>query len=284
MRLRILSTLAFLATATSFATLVHAATPEAKCQATKNALAGRYASCLARAEYDMVVSDNQTRYDREKADCAARLAAGWRKAEERAIAAGAPCPTSDDVAAVQSQAVRFADAVAGLIGNRRYRDNGDGTITDFRTGLMWEKKTTAVGSGENYADPHDVDNFYAPTDRNRLYDNGRLASQFLQSLNGVTTDGLTFTGCFAGHCDWRMPTSVELYGIVDANAPGCWTAEGPDGPACIDPIFGTTYAEGTWSSTTEDVFSNWFVHFARPDFVAININAPGPVRAVRNAW
>ena len=39
-------------------------------------------------------------------------------------------------------------------------DNGDGTVTDQQTGLQWEKKTTAVGSGANAADLHDVDNRY----------------------------------------------------------------------------------------------------------------------------
>jgi hypothetical protein len=42
----------------------------------------------------------------------------------------------------------------------RFVDNGDGTVTDNQTGLQWEKKTTAVGSVANLADPHDVDNAY----------------------------------------------------------------------------------------------------------------------------
>jgi len=46
----------------------------------------------------------------------------------------------------------------------RYIDNGDGTVTDKVTGLQWEKKTTTVGSGQNYADPHNVDNYYTWTD------------------------------------------------------------------------------------------------------------------------
>jgi hypothetical protein len=35
-----------------------------------------------------------------------------------------------------------------------------GTIKDTCTGPQWEKKTTAVGSGVNAADLHDVDNRY----------------------------------------------------------------------------------------------------------------------------
>jgi hypothetical protein len=34
-------------------------------------------------------------------------------------------------------------------------------VTDTETGLQWEQKTTAVGSGADFADPHDVDNEYS---------------------------------------------------------------------------------------------------------------------------
>jgi hypothetical protein len=49
----------------------------------------------------------------------------------------------------------------------RYIDNGDGTISDTRTGLMWEKKTGIVGDSIDCpgslkcADVHNVNNRYA---------------------------------------------------------------------------------------------------------------------------
>ena len=42
----------------------------------------------------------------------------------------------------------------------RFVDNGDETITDTQLGLMWEKKTTTVGSGTSDTDIRDVDNTY----------------------------------------------------------------------------------------------------------------------------
>jgi hypothetical protein len=42
-----------------------------------------------------------------------------------------------------------------------FSDLGDGTIYDSATDLQWETKTTAVGSGVNAADLHDVDNYYS---------------------------------------------------------------------------------------------------------------------------
>src|SRR5215475_7571875 len=45
-----------------------------------------------------------------------------------------------------------------LLGGR-FVDNGDGTVTDQATGLVWEKKDNLDGNA-NFADPHDADNTY----------------------------------------------------------------------------------------------------------------------------
>jgi hypothetical protein len=43
--------------------------------------------------------------------------------------------------------------------NTRFVDNTDGTITDHKTGLMWEKKVK-LDSTADAANPHDADNAY----------------------------------------------------------------------------------------------------------------------------
>jgi hypothetical protein len=73
---------------------------------------------------------------------------------------------------------------------RSYTDNGDGTITDNVTGLMWEK---LVADGSSI---HAV---------------GRLftwAGAFAQiaTLNAMN---------FAGHNDWRLPNVNELQSLID---------------------------------------------------------------------
>ena len=76
---------------------------------------------------------------------------------------------------------------------RSFPDNGDGTITDDATGLMWEKLS-------NDDSIHDVDTVYT-------WDNA-FASK-LATLNSTN---------FAGHSDWRLPNRFELESLVNAGA------------------------------------------------------------------
>jgi Protein of unknown function (DUF1566) len=142
-------------------------------------------------------------------------------------------------------------------------------------------------------DPHNVNNVYTwfaslggPA--------GPAFTSFLVKLNtGISTDSVTTTGCFAGHCDWRLPSITELAAIMDLNAPGCGS-----GSACIDMTnFGPTLAEepegdftvgyGYWSATSATgPFDAWLVFYgAPPSGVGLdNKTMAYPVRAVRAAW
>ncbi len=121
---------------------------------------------------------------------------------------------------------------------RRYIDNGDGTISDTTTGLMWEKKTPAGDGGV-----HDVNNRYRWSDSEERPD-GIAFTEFLIALNDAkSNDGETVTGCFANHCDWRLPQIDELKGIF-LSPFSCSTSP------CIDSIFGPTQSLYSWSATT----------------------------------
>ena len=87
----------------------------------------------------------------------------------------------------------------------RFLDNGDGTVTDTKTGLMWAAKDN--GSPVNWSNAH----------------------SYCQNYGG------------GGHSDWRMPTLAELASLydpeninrggyhlnrlIDTSAQSCWAAE-----------------------------------------------------------
>jgi hypothetical protein len=151
-----------------------------------------------------------------------------------------------------------AKATKALI-SCRYRDNGDGTVTDYDTGLQWEKKDGTDGAPA-LGNPHDVDNRYSWSLAADISRTGTAFTDFLARLDeSESSDGVTEAPCFVGHCDWRLPTIVELWGIEDLTASACGS-----GSPCIAPVFGPTVALNYWSATTVATDQNiaWFVNFS----------------------
>jgi hypothetical protein len=134
----------------------------------------------------------------------------------------------------------------------RYVDNGDGTITDNKTGLVWEQKLNCSDT----SNPRCVNNFYSWS-ASTVDPDGPLYTDFLQKLNGLNLTG--GEPCFASYCDWRIPTQGELRSILLAQYPPVC----PSNP-CIDPIFGPGLGRGYWSSSSlASTASNaWFVDFS----------------------
>jgi hypothetical protein len=147
----------------------------------------------------------------------------------------------------------------------RFVDNGDETITDTMTGLMWEKKTTAVGSGTNSLDARDVDNKFTWE---------YAMNDYVDRLNGRLIAFATDTA-FARHTDWRIPTMQELQTIVE-----------PASPGRINPAFGPNAPASYWTSSRRLLGPTavpWYVGFGTDIPVYVGQPFSFHVRAVRNA-
>ena len=110
----------------------------------------------------------------------------------------------------------FIRCVRGKLGygDNEFIDNGDGTITDAATGLMWTKSDSAV--------------------------------------TGNWEQALSYAGKlkYAGYDGWRLPNAKELQSIVDyTRAPDA--LDPAYRSAAIDPVFDLTETESWfWTSTT----------------------------------
>jgi len=115
----------------------------------------------------------------------------------------------------------------------RFTMNGNGTVTDTKTGLMW-KKCSEGQSGTDCS-------------------SGSAATytwqQALQQAQTVNS------GSFAGYSDWRVPNVKELVSITEKQ--------------CVEPainltVFPNTPSSWFWSSSPGASVSNgaWIVYFS----------------------
>ena len=331
-----------------------AQSPGQKCETGKNMEAGKYASCLHKAEAKLLKTKGTcallptascygdaecgpvgpcvkdlTKYGEAVAKCEGKFEAKWDKLTQTAVDKGDLCPDGlqqTDVKAVIDDCVEnVAGGLAGdgldLCGNgaidageecdfgvigsgtcaskgfaggtiacnadctydtsecftSRYVDNGDGTISDNETGLMWAKKS-------DDGSIHDMDNRYTwgVLTISPYPPIGTAFAVYLALLNGSAGGA-----CFAGHCDWRLPTIEELQGLV------VWSAAS----TTIDPIFkspctpGCTVTECSctqssfyWSASTEQSFPTvaWYVFFGSGHNSVFDKTGDYHVRAVRS--
>jgi len=137
---------------------------------------------------------------------------------------------------------------AGALPTLDYTDNGDGTVTDNNTNLMWVKEPGAIGGVW-----------------------GAPGTPALMSWN-VGLDECELLN-YAGHSDWRMPNIKELMSIVDFSRM----------PSCIDPAFTFVQLAGYWSSTTYATMTAmaWQIKFSDGGMetnIKVNFDFVRPVR------
>jgi hypothetical protein len=153
----------------------------------------------------------------------------------------------------------------------RFVDNGDGTVTDNLTNLVWEQKTNSNGIA-NYGDLHDADNTYTySTDLDGDAD-GIAFTAFYGSLNNGA--------CFAGQCDWRPPTAAELRTILLPESYPCTTNP------CVSAEFLPSQSEEYGSATVGQNQPNttWCVNFTNGTTMSEIKTASKYYRAVRGGF
>ena len=116
--------------------------------------------------------------------------------------------------AVQAQTCQ-PESIPASTPNSQLQDNGDGTITDRKTGLIW-KQCLEGQSGSDCAS------------------SGVEIFSWQQALQRAQT--VNSSGGFAGFSDWRLPTIKELSSLVEHQ--------------CVGPAINLTrfpYAPNDWS-------------------------------------
>jgi len=159
-----------------------------------------------------------------------------------------------------------------------YVDNGDGTVTDTKTGLVWEKKS-------DDGSIHDKDDVYTLGLTVPPYTlNGTAVTIFLAALNAGSG--------FAGHTDWRLPNLTELESIrnlgnvnpaVSAAFNASCGASSSGNPGCTVTTCSCTSADVHWSSSTYGGPAElaWAISFADGDVDSDFKDSEYYVRAVR---
>jgi Protein of unknown function (DUF1566) len=231
--MRTFSTVAIAALSTVMPLLTPAAqgvSPAIKCEVAKLKLAGRYGACRLRAEAKAVKKARTPEFmqcdDRlvAKWQEAERKAGGACPTEgdesdlQRFISLHTDyvakavagilvvpiCPAGQPLRTGQTQCYDAGGAVISCAGTGQdgelqkglapsYLDNGDGTVSDLRTGLMWEKLS-------DDGSIHDKDTLYTWP--------GAFGGK-IATLNSTS---------FAGYTDWRVPNVNELLSLVNYGA------------------------------------------------------------------
>lgn len=123
---------------------------------------------------------------------------------------------------ISSQGSAFYGQDASYTGNTpSYVDNGDGTVTDMVTGLMWQQSPDTDGDG-------DIDA------------NDKLS--YSEAMAGASNFSL------GGHSDWRLPTIKEQYSLILFSGVDPSGYEGTDTDGLV-PFIDTDYFDFAYGDT-----------------------------------
>jgi hypothetical protein len=124
--------------------------------------------------------------------------------------------------------------------DKRYTDNGDGTISDSKTGLMWVKNDSYLHSGHWF--------------------NWKEAKNYVKELNEVG---------FANYYDWQLPTKEELRSLFESSKTN-GSQVGREMKIHTDPLFGKNGSGSLWSSNENGMHNAIGIVFNTGDTFSAN--------------
>lgn len=169
-----------------------------------------------------------------------------------------------------NQAAWYCEKVAMIATTptSRFIDNGNGTVTDAKTNLMWKR----CREGMAWA----VDPTFGGKDENcHGYLGTHPQEQFTWKEALLHVQNLNNTGGFAGHVNWRIPNVTELESIIE------WQCSYP---SINEIIFPQTVSNLYWSSSpkNDNPHSAWAVDFSEGGVGWPDKNSQEWVRLVRD--
>lgn len=136
----------------------------------------------------------------------------------------------------------------------RFVDNGNSTVTDHQTGLMWQQcadgqsgAACATGSASSHA-------------------------TFAAAMQRATAVNADSAGAGRGFSDWRVPNRNELASLVNRRC---------GGPAIQRSRFGNAPSISTWTSSPAGASRAWYVDFTDGDVGPSGVTGGRVLRLVR---